>query len=179
METICQQAVLPLYIMHTLHIDMWVCHEHVPVATPFSFQGKGMKNQVAYPWQVWICLLPFHSKSVSRLTKLTNQCRAESVTSQTRSEMDSSGLGTLHQTCLTLSGSVKSPAWHGLDQIYQTKQMHRFRSSTLNLYRYWGTAVCPCCSCVCPNGGADFVVSSFISPFLPCPSQAHSWNTVL
>lgn len=36
-------------------------------------QEGGKKTQVAKLWQVWICLLPFHSQSVSRLTKLTNQ----------------------------------------------------------------------------------------------------------
>lgn len=145
-----------------------------------ELRERGMKNQVAKPWQVWICLLPFHSKSVSGLTKLTNQSRAESVTPQTRSWIDSSGLSAPRQTCLTLTGSVKRAPWHGLKAgLGRQQTTHRSTAYAVHFKPQviWATGVPP--SCVCPNAWADFPIPPSLPSFLPVPSQAHSWNTVL
>lgn len=44
-----------------------------------------MKNQVAVAWQVWICVLPIHSKSVS----LTDQADKPNLRGQTHKQVAS------------------------------------------------------------------------------------------
>lgn len=71
-----------------------------------------------------------------------------------------------HQACLTLSG--KSAPWHELEQVYQTKQMHRFK-----IFNCIGSVpVAVCLSKWSSSSPPLFLL-------LPGPSQAHSWNTVL
>lgn len=105
---------------------MWGCHTCTKATCFMSRKSK--EKQVTWTWQVWICLLPFHSRSVSRLTKLTNQSwsQAADCNPQTRLWMDSWLLSSLHLMCLTLSKSVKCTSKHGLKQVELKLWKERF-----------------------------------------------------
>lgn len=69
-----------------------------------------MKNQVAKAWQVWIYVVPLHSKSVSRLTRLTNLIWKPNPTNK--------GIDRQPRLCLTLC-SQKSPVRSTLTLIIE------------------------------------------------------------